>query len=566
MEYVPIGKRTRLQKTLNKENFLNNSGFSSSDDDDDDEDECCFIDETEFLKSISRIPEKNSAKSELGIEKNISSNLGRVYENHDEISKGLDDNAESTMNDDDDDYDDEEEEEEESVCMLVDDDDGNVGARVEDDDDGNDGVCVEDDDDGNDGVSVVVDDGNGGVSVVDNDDDNGSDGVGVDDDDNDNDGNGGARVDDDGNVGVCIDDVNGGVGVDDDVHDGVGVDDDGKIGVGIDDDEEEDDDGNGGVRVDDDGEVPLVKLPRRLFEGVVLPKYIAKDVEGNDFIGKRTRSHYKFRSKNKHHGTPSSPISIDIDDEDSSLSHDEEDHKPNSRELGEGKRKRGRPPLKKDDKVGLDLDEDEEEHFEFNRRVKSQEDGGGKRKRGRPPLKKVSKEDLELMKPKGKRLKTKEVQNVLLNVILENGKNAGLNNIASSFSEAFLPLKFKYGVEKLSVPEISAEEQEVESLFAKMDFALGVSDIGSEPSCLDKDDDEDDNAVLCDSALLQEKLCLKGKHYWIYDELIGNKCKFCSFLKLEIQYVTPEFNKTPDTMGNSPTMIPKFLTSFSFRI
>uniref|UniRef100_A0A803L5U0 Uncharacterized protein n=1 Tax=Chenopodium quinoa TaxID=63459 RepID=A0A803L5U0_CHEQI len=227
---------------------------------------------------------------------------------------------------------------------------------------------------------------------------------------------------------------------------------------------------------------------------MVLPKYISKDVEGNDFIGKRTRSHYKFRSKINHHGTPNSPISIDIDDK-SSSSHDEEDHQPNSREYGKGKRKRGRPPLKKDDKVGLNLDvdessssssEDEEQHLEFNRRVTSQEDGGGKRKRGRPPLKKVNKEDLELMKPKGKRLKTKEVQNVLLNAILENGKNAGLNNIASSFSEAFLPLKFKYGIEELSVPEISEEEQEVESLFTNMDFALGVCDIGFEPSCLNK--------------------------------------------------------------------------------
>ena len=41
--------------------------------------------------------------------------------------------------------------------------------------------------------------------------------------------------------------------------------------------------------------------------------------------------------------------------------------------------------------------------------------------------------------------------------------------------------------------------------------------------------------------ILQKKLCTKGKHYLILDEEIGVVCKFCSYVKLEMKYVMPEF-------------------------
>lgn len=53
---------------------------------------------------------------------------------------------------------------------------------------------------------------------------------------------------------------------------------------------------------------------------------------------------------------------------------------------------------------------------------------------------------------------------------------------------------------------------------------------------------EDDNEdVPTNCAILQKKLCSKGKHYLILDEEIGVICKFCSYVKLEMKYVMPEF-------------------------
>ena len=51
-----------------------------------------------------------------------------------------------------------------------------------------------------------------------------------------------------------------------------------------------------------------------------------------------------------------------------------------------------------------------------------------------------------------------------------------------------------------------------------------------------QDDYEDD------SAILDGKLCYGGKkHYWIQDDEIGIKCKYCSIVKLEIRHVMPDF-------------------------
>lgn len=34
-------------------------------------------------------------------------------------------------------------------------------------------------------------------------------------------------------------------------------------------------------------------------------------------------------------------------------------------------------------------------------------------------------------------------------------------------------------------------------------------------------------------------LCSQGKHLFILDERIGTRCKFCSFVNMEIKYIVP---------------------------
>ncbi|KAL2943404.1 SNF2 domain-containing protein CLASSY 3 [Bienertia sinuspersici] len=104
---------------------------------------------------------------------------------------------------------------------------------------------------------------------------------------------------------------------------------------------------------------------------------------------------------------------------------------------------------------------------------------GGKREEGRPE--KQTKKKL----PR-KKLKVKEIENILLNTILENGSAEGLEGIVSSVNDQDdLPRKFRFGD--------------------------------------DKCDKQVEDAVLCESAVLQEKLCRKGKHYLVLDEEIGIK-------------------------------------------
>ncbi|KAL2901481.1 SNF2 domain-containing protein CLASSY 3 [Bienertia sinuspersici] len=519
MEYIPVGKRTRLQKALKQEkseetssrkklrkkqgkdnggNRVAKSGFSSSDDE-----VCLLIDETEFLKAVSsQKSEKNSTKEDVRVREN--SKLGKFDDDHGESSVGLEDKGKRIMNDD-----------------------GNNGVRSdEDDDDGNDSVPVDDADDGSididaddsvyiditDDDDVCMDDADDdNVSTDDNDDDNVSTDAAVADDDvsmydSDRTDNDGVHIVDFDYVDVDNYGVNDGdndVDGDDDVND---ADDDVDDVNDVDDDDVNDGD-DGGKRGEDE---PNVVFRRKVFEGMVLPADPANNNEKEkDFIGKRTRSHYKPKSsssKRSKDGTISLPITIDIEDSSSSsssssLSNDEEvvDFKPKTHEKSGNvvKRKRGRPPKNKDNKLN-------------NLKARAL-----------------------------KRQKTNKVQNDLMNAILENNNEANV----SSVSEAFLPLKFRFGGEKVQ-PKALKEDQELEGLFKEMDFALGVCDIGSQTTCLD--DNEDDNVVPHDSVSLNEQLCLEGKeHYWIQDDEIGIKCKFCSIVKLEIRYVMPDFNEDP---------------------
>uniref|UniRef100_A0A803L5Q7 Uncharacterized protein n=1 Tax=Chenopodium quinoa TaxID=63459 RepID=A0A803L5Q7_CHEQI len=166
--------------------------------------------------------------------------------------------------------------------------------------------------------------------------------------------------------------------------------------------------------------------------------------------------------------------------------------------------------------------------------------------------------DLDLVplkKKRVKKLKAKDVEYVLLNTILENGSASALEDIVSptidtvlpTIDQDDLPRKFTFEDEKDPVPEKTESELEIDDLFKELDFGVGVCDIGAQTSCLH--DNEEEDAILCDSAISQEKLCREGKHYLILDDEIGVKCKFCSIVVHEIRDVTPAFNDNP--FGNS---------------
>ncbi|KAL9246898.1 hypothetical protein vseg_020378 [Gypsophila vaccaria] len=164
-----------------------------------------------------------------------------------------------------------------------------------------------------------------------------------------------------------------------------------------------------------------------------------------------------------------------------------------------------------------------------------------KRKRGRPP--KNRNEGTERRRPMKKRkLKDNKVENTLLDTILENG-NARLETDASLKSEPFIPLKFNFRVQ-YSLPEKTEEEAETEGLFNDLDFALRVCDVGCTASSSDEDEENDD-VLSYDGAVMQEKLCCVGKHYLILDDEVGIRCKYCAFVKLEIRNVTPAFDDEP---------------------
>uniref|UniRef100_A0A803L5Q6 Uncharacterized protein n=1 Tax=Chenopodium quinoa TaxID=63459 RepID=A0A803L5Q6_CHEQI len=311
------------------------------------------------------------------------------------------------------------------------------------------------------------------------------------------------------------------LGLDDD--DGEDVHDDGchplTIEINSDDDDDVNDDGNGDgemkgdevkeggnceEKVDDGGDVDDVVYD---FEGLSSEE---DDVElDKDFVGKEDES--------------SSSSDVYSSSECSVIEEEEEVGKMKGQLSGE-KRKRGRPRKNKNTA--------EVEYQPMNKNVKNTAELES------PSIKNRVK----------KSTKDTELQISILNTILEGG-DKGIGENLPDTSDFYLPLKFKFGVEKLVVHEKSEDELEVESLFNDLDYALRACNIGADkPTVYNNDGDSED--VPSDDAISQEELCAKGKHYLIHDDEIGVICKFCSYVHLEIKHVMPDFNKDPFGMGN----------------
>ena len=56
---------------------------------------------------------------------------------------------------------------------------------------------------------------------------------------------------------------------------------------------------------------------------------------------------------------------------------------------------------------------------------------------------------------------------------------------------------------------------------------------------------ENDDADISEVEHDRATLCRQGNHQLMLDEEIGMKCKFCSFVQLEIKYISPPFMTHP---------------------
>ncbi|KAF5960085.1 hypothetical protein HYC85_001294 [Camellia sinensis] len=139
------------------------------------------------------------------------------------------------------------------------------------------------------------------------------------------------------------------------------------------------------------------------------------------------------------------------------------------------------------------------------------------------------------------------VDKILADSIWEKG-DVPLENLVPSEhkvpdQEATLPLKFSFGFEDedQKPPEKSYWEIEADKLFAERDFVLATCEIGSSDSFMVDNED----SITQDAESDPATCCCQGRQQLVLDEQIGLKCKFCSFVKLEIKHILPSFSKHP---------------------
>ncbi|KAF2316275.1 hypothetical protein GH714_041616 [Hevea brasiliensis] len=129
-----------------------------------------------------------------------------------------------------------------------------------------------------------------------------------------------------------------------------------------------------------------------------------------------------------------------------------------------------------------------------------------------------------------------EVVKILANSILDKTEMP-CEEIDEPVIEPSLPLKFTFGTEEQVLVEKSEEEKELEKLWAEMSLALCADDATDDAVA------ENTADVTLEDELDTDALCQQGKHQYILDEEIGIKCKFCSFVNVEIKYCTAPFGR-----------------------
>ncbi|KAK6935065.1 Helicase, C-terminal [Dillenia turbinata] len=131
-------------------------------------------------------------------------------------------------------------------------------------------------------------------------------------------------------------------------------------------------------------------------------------------------------------------------------------------------------------------------------------------------------------------------------------------------AETSLPLKFWYGVEESKPEEKSEEDKEEDGLWAEFEFALTSCNIGCAGDVETFSFVGKDNTLPEETGTNQASACCQGNHVLILDEEIGVKCKFCSYVHLEISHFLPAFGK--NLFGKHEGSKPSEMENFVFDV
>ncbi|XP_039041856.1 SNF2 domain-containing protein CLASSY 3-like [Hibiscus syriacus] len=110
--------------------------------------------------------------------------------------------------------------------------------------------------------------------------------------------------------------------------------------------------------------------------------------------------------------------------------------------------------------------------------------------------------------------------------------------------ENILPLKFTFGVEEEIIPEKTEFEKEIDYLWSEMHLSM-VSEFGSTSTLPSMVENEVANVSESEHDRTTLSRCRQGDHNLVLDEEVGMKCKFCSFLLLDIKDMSPPFMADP---------------------
>ncbi|KAJ0049524.1 hypothetical protein Pint_15736 [Pistacia integerrima] len=134
-------------------------------------------------------------------------------------------------------------------------------------------------------------------------------------------------------------------------------------------------------------------------------------------------------------------------------------------------------------------------------------------------------------------LKYNDVQKILLNSIL-GAEEIGSETSLSARSDGS-DFDSESGIEESTPPDKTESEEEMDRLWNELNFGLTCSEIHStypakvvEHGAKPSQEVEDETPQ-----------CSHGTHEFVIDEEVGILCKFCSFVKVEVKYISAPFFK-----------------------
>ncbi|KAF9601440.1 hypothetical protein IFM89_020207 [Coptis chinensis] len=150
-----------------------------------------------------------------------------------------------------------------------------------------------------------------------------------------------------------------------------------------------------------------------------------------------------------------------------------------------------------------------------------------------------------------------------LNTIRENdGNHHNEESVLPNGGNKQINYKFNFGVETPKPVEKTEEEKYLEMLWSEYDFAVVVAsgDVGSSETPAVDTEDANESSVELDPSTT---CCYgkQGKHDFVIDDEIGIKCRFCSFVHLEMKYVLPPLVSSDPGKGTVWNIFPRIRES-----